>query len=153
MSTWREITEDDVRAAMAGPEDSAYREMLLVSGQADPLPGIILTVANQVRNAIRSCPKNTLDAAAGTLPEGAIFYAVAIIRYRLLSRFAIGEQDQPGDARTNEWREALKWLDMVRGCKEVIEQPDGDGTETSTPRIDTRSTHERQATRDRLSGL
>lgn len=151
--TWRALSEDDVRPAMAGPEDAAYREMLLVSGQADPLPAIISQVTMQVRNAIRSCAKNTLHADATFLPEGAIFHAVAIIRYRLLSRFAIGEQDQPGDARTSEYKEALRWLELVRSCKEIIEQPDGTGTETAGTRIVVVSNNERRATREKLGGL
>ena len=154
MSTWRAITEDDVRAAMAGPEDSAYRERLLVSGQADPLVAIIAQVVVQFRNAIRSCGKNSLHATATFLPEGAIFHAVALIRYRLLSRFAVGSDDQPGEARSNEYREALRWLELVRSCKELVEQPDGDGTETGGSEIEVSSdTPVRQWTRTKQSGL
>ncbi len=148
------MTEDDVRALMAGPEDAAYREGLLISGQADPLVAILSQVTLQVRNAIRSCPKNRLHADASFIPEGAVYHAAAIARYRLLGRFAIGEQDQPGDARTTEYREALKWLDLVRSCKELIEAPDGDGTETAQSTIEVGSdVPVRKWTRKQQSGL
>lgn len=154
MSTWRAITEDDVRASMAGPEDGAYRERLLVSGQADPLVAIISQVTLQFRNAIRSCGKNSLHATATFLPEGAIYHAVALIRYRLLSRLAIGGDDQPGEARTNEYREALRYLELVRSCKELVEQPDGDGTETGGSEIEVSAeTPARKWTRSQQSGL
>ncbi len=42
---------------------------------------------------------------------------------------------------------------MVRKCEEIIEQPDGDGTETAGARIVLVSDNERRATRDKLSGL
>lgn len=147
------MTEDDVQAIMAGPEDTAYREQLLATGQPDPLPRIITQVTTLVRNAIRSCAKNTLHADPTYIPEGAIFYASAIARYRLLGRFAIGEQDQPGDARTREYREALDWLKMVRKCEELVEQPEGTGSESAGSEIEVVSNNAREATRDNLKGL
>ncbi len=144
-----------MRPAMAGPEDSAYRERLLSSGQGDPLPEIIAQVVSQVRNAIRSCPKNKLHATPGFLPDGAVFHAVAIIRYRLLSRFAVGERDQPGDARKTEYNEAIRWLELVRSCKEVIEQPDGDGSEPGPGggQVEQITPARRRADREGLAGL
>lgn len=139
---------------MAGPEDDAYRAQHLATGQADPLPGIISQVTMQIRNAIRSCAKNTLHEDASYLPEGAIFHAVAIARYRLLSRLAIGEVAAPGDARTAEYKEALRWMELVRSCREIIEQPYGTGTETTQPQIEVSSnTPRREWTRDKQSGL
>lgn len=152
--TWRALTEDDVRALMAGPEDEAYRSQLLSAGQPDPLPAILTQVTTQVRNAIRSCAKNTLHADASYIPEGAVYHAAAIARFRLLGRFAIGEQDQPGDARKTEYQEALKWLDLVRTCKEVVEQPEGTGSESGGSEIEVGSeVPERQWTRRQQSGL
>jgi hypothetical protein len=153
--SWRALTEDDIRAAMAGPEDTAYRETLLATGQSDPLPEIMSQVTAQVRNAIRSCAKNQLHADASYLPEGAIFHAVSLVRYRLLSRFAIGEQEQPGDARTNEYREALRWLELVRSCREVVEQPGGTGSETGPGggTLEQITPSRRRADREGLRGL
>lgn len=151
---WRAITEDDIRAAWTAPEDEAYRSRLLAGGQADPLPVVIAQVTLQVRNAIRSCPKNKLDADTTTLPEGTIFHAVAIIRHRMLSRFAIGEDDQPGDARSGEYREALRYLELVRSCKEIIDQPDGDGTEVKDGgSLEQITPNRRRADREGLKGL
>lgn len=152
--SWRAITEDDIRSALTAPEDEAYRSQLLSSGQTDPLEIVKQQVVTEFRNAIRSCPKNRLHATATYLPEGSIYHAVAVIRYRLLSRLAIGEQDQPGDARTNEFNLAMSWLKEVRACREMIEAPDGDGTEVpSAGNLEQIAPARRRADREGLSGL
>lgn len=139
---------------MAGPEDMAYRQQLLATGQADPLPGIMSQVTLQIRNAIRSAPRNQLHEDPTYLPEGAIYQAVAIARFRLLSRFAIGGDDQPGDARTTEYREAIRWMDLVRSGKELIEPPYGTGAESSgAGQMEQVTATRRRADREGLKGL
>lgn len=138
---------------MSEPEDTAYRTSLLVSGQTDPLVQIISQVTLQFRNAIRSCGKNRLHETASWLPEGAIFHAVAIIVFRLLSRLSAGGEE-PGESRKMEYKEALKWLELVRSCKELVEEPDGSGTETGGSEIEVSSeTPARKWTRGQQSGL
>jgi phage gp36-like protein len=153
--SWRAITEDDIRAAITAPEDEAYRAQLLTSGQTDPLETIKAQVTLQVRESIRSCAKNKLHANATFIPEGAIFNAVAIIRHRLLTRFAIGEQDQPGESRRDEYREALRWLERVESCKVAIENPDGDGSESGPGggQMEQITPARRRADREGLKGL
>ncbi len=152
--TWRAITEDDVQAAMSEPEDTAYRTSLLVSGQTDPLVQIISQVTLQFRNAIRSCEKNRLHETATWLPEGAIFHAVAVIVFRLLSRLSAGGEE-PSKSREMEYKEALRWLELVRSCKEIIEQPDGDGSESGpgAGQMEQITPARRRADREGLRGL
>lgn len=151
--TWRSISEDDVWSSLSGPEDSALRERLLVSGQTDPLVTIIGQVTRQFRNAIRSFSANTLHEDQNFLPEGAIFHAVAVIRYRLLSRFAVGKDDQPGESRRDEYKEGIAWLNLVRSGDELIEPPDGTGSETGGSQIEVLSDNDREMTRQNLKGL
>jgi hypothetical protein len=120
--SWRAITEDDIRSAMSGPEDTAYRSKLLASGQSDPLVEIIAQVTLEFREAIRTCAANRLHEDGDFLPGASIRHAVAIIRHRLLTRFDVGAV---GEARLMEYREATRYLDAVAACKRAVEQPDG----------------------------
>lgn len=138
---------------MAGPEDQAYRERLLSDGQGDPLPEIIEQVTLEIRNAIRSNRDNQLHSDATFLPAGAIYHAVAIVRFRLLSRFAVSEADQPGDARKTEYREAITWLDLVRKGTERVEPPYGEAdaqAPSPSPRLSGRP---RRFTRNTQDGI
>ena len=147
---WTEITEDDWRSSINEPEETAVRAGMIASGQADPFGVVARQVTDLVRNAIRSGPGNRLDPDATKLPPSANFHAVALIRFRLLTRFASELLD---DDRRLEQKQAMDWLKEVRRGFEKIEAPDGDGTDTATPMIEVRSNHERQATRDNLRGL
>lgn len=120
MSTWTEITESDLQAALNGTESSEYQSALLKAGQTSPLPGIISQVTAEVRGSVRSCRDNTLDPASeSTIPNSLRHHAMAIIRYRLLSGF-VGEISA---ARTEEWRQANRVMEQVRSCSFRIEEP------------------------------
>lgn len=147
---WAQLTEDDWQSSVSDEEETAVRSAMLASGQEDPFEVVKRQVTALFRNAIRSHSGNRLDADEATLPPAAIYHAVAKLRFRLLTRFC---SELITDDRRTENKEAESWLKEVRRGIEKIEAPDGDGTEVPKPRIDTRSTNERQATRDRLSGL
>lgn len=148
--SWRAITEDDLRSAINGTEDTAIRTSALSEGQADPYVSVKAQIVALFRGAIRSGSGNTLDEDEETLPEGAIFHAVAKIRFRLLTRFA---SDLLDDDRRTENKEAESWLNYVRRGVEKIEQPGSAPSAPAGPAITLISTHERQATRDNLAGL
>lgn len=148
---WRAITTDDVMASMNKIETDALRTKLLVSGQSDPLPQIISQVTLEVREAIRSCDRNRLSVDSSLLPEGAIYQAVALIRHRLLTRFDSGAI---GESRLMEYRTARSYLSEVAACKRAVENPDdGEDAAAPLPDLEMLSHHERQATREKLSGL
>ena len=116
--SWREITDEDVLNSLTGPETAAFRSAALRDGQDDPLPEIIITVTDEVRGYIGGCSNNRLEAGA-TLPRAVIHHAVAIIRYRLISRLPISIND----AREQEYKDARSFLKDVAACRVVIEQP------------------------------
>ena len=146
----REITEDDLRSAINGLEDTAIRTSALAEGQADPYTSVKAQIVGLFRGAIRSGPGNALDDDEATLPEGAIFHAVAKLRFRLLTRFASELLD---DDRRTENKEAEAWLKEVRRGVEKIEQPGSAPGTPSGPAIILISNNERQATRNNLAGL
>lgn len=147
---WRNITEDDLRSAINSREDAAIREGYLAGDQADPFVVVTGQVVGNFRNAIRSSSSNSLTADETLLPEGAIYHAVAKIRFRLLTRFASELLD---DDRRTENREAENWLKEVRRGVEKIEQPGDAPGATHGVSVTVLSNYERQATRQNLAGL
>lgn len=107
---WREPNESDIQSAMTSEEFGTLRGKLIAAGQTDPFAAILGQVTYMFREAIRSNPANTLDETPSTLPEAAIFHAVAIIRHRLLSRF---NTSLPSDARMEEFKAAQAYLREV----------------------------------------
>lgn len=120
--SWRALTAEDVHSAMSEPEVTAFTTKLLVGGQADPLEEIVAQVTLEVREAIRSCRDNSLHATASYLPEGCIRHAVAMARFRLLTRVG----DEISEERKMEYREAQGYLKEVSACKRYVEDPDGE---------------------------
>lgn len=117
---WRELTEDDVLAAMNSAEAAAFRGQLLAEGQSDPLPEVMSQVALEIREAIRSWPKNVLSPAEGEIPSGAVRHAAALVRHRLATRFS--DTREVSEARLMEYREAVRYLDMVASGKRAVER-------------------------------
>ena len=120
---WRSLTDDDLRSAISAAEEASFRTKLLGEGQADPFAVIFAQVTKNFRDAIRANPANELDPDEATLPEGAIFHAVAIVRHRLCGRFNAGEQTE---TRRDEYKEATAWLKAVPSGPPV--EPPGTAT-------------------------
>ncbi len=147
--SWRELTEDDVLTTLAGPELNAYRVAALKAGQADPLAEIVATAVAEARGHIADCAVNRL-AAGMTLPSRVVHHVIAIVRYRLMSRLDM----EVGEARTQEYRDARRFLERVSECKVSIEQPEGATEEDgSNEAIEVVSASGREATREKLRGL
>ena len=147
---WRQLTETDLRSAITSAEDAGIRQGLLAGDQEDPFVTTRRQVVAAFRGAIRSGPGNRLDPDEETLPDVAIYHAVAKIRFRLLTRFASELLD---DDRRTENKEAEAWLREVRRGIEKIEAPDEAPGVTVIQTITLLSTNERQATRENLRGL
>jgi hypothetical protein len=113
--SWRTITADDVLTRLAGPEMTSYRTKALGADQADPLPEIIAGVVAEVRNGIAQNPANRL-AAGETVPPGALHHALAMVRYRLISRLPL----EMKETRRLEYQDALTWL----RSKPLVEAPE-----------------------------
>lgn len=129
--SWRAITDDDIRSAITEPEDTIFRESLLVDGQTEPYSQVAGQVTSLFRDAIRANPANELDPDPTFLPESAIFHAVAIIRQRLTTRFAAGgEEDKTRADEVKAAREYLKAV-AVKGTP-TVDAP-GETVQTKQP--------------------
>jgi phage gp36-like protein len=145
---WRELTEDDVLGVLSAPEVNAYKIAAAGVGQ-DVLSDILTSVVNHCRGYIADNPANRL-AEGVTLPERTHRPALHIVRFDLLTRLNLNVSDDRRSAN----REAIRFFERVAEGKVQIEQPTG-ATDDSGPvqTITVISTHERQATRENLSGL
>lgn len=123
---WRELTEADVLGAMNAPETAAYRAAATGDGQ-DVLADITVQVVQECRAHIADCQHNTL-AAGSTLPIRVIYHAVALIRFRMLTRLDI----EVSDDRRREQRDAVEFFRRVSECKVAIEPGDGSASEDGT---------------------
>lgn len=128
---WRAPVIDDLRSAISSTEETTFRQKLLAEGQSDPFVQIFGPVTGLIRDAIRSHPGNNLNPDPATLPEGAIFHFVVIVRQRLCGRFNSGEQTE---TRRDEYKEATNWLRLVAKGDVAVEQA-ADETATSTPTL------------------
>lgn len=140
--SWRTVTEADVLNALSAPESAAYQSAAAGDNQ-DVLAEITTQVVNECRAHIADCERNSL-AAGETLPERVIYHAVALIRFRMLTRIDM----EVSEDRRREQRDAVEFFRRVSECKVAIEPGDGsasaDGTDSfASPRpgISARSRH------------
>jgi len=123
---WRELTEDDVLAALNEPETIAYQTAAVSAGQ-DVLSEITAQVVQECRAHIADCRHNTL-AAGNTLPDRVMYHAVALVRYRMMTRLDI----EVSEDRRREQRDAVEFFRRVSECKAAIEPGDGTASEDGT---------------------
>ena len=145
---WRTLTESDVLAVLSEPEASAYQSAAIGSGQ-DVLADVLGAVVNHCRGYIADNAANSL-AEGLTLPERCLRPALHLIRKDLLTRLDM----EVSEDRRKDAAEALRFFERVADGKVGIEQPTGAIDNSSpSPAISMLSNHERQATRQNLSGL
>jgi hypothetical protein len=145
---WRQITEDDVLGVLNATELSVYQTAVAGAGQ-DVLADIILQVVEHCRGYIADNKENTL-AEGTTLPLRVMRPALHLIRKDLLTRLDL----EVSEDRRRDATEANRFFERVADGKVSVEQPTG-AIDASGPSqtIETISTNERQATREKLSGL
>ena len=145
---WRELTETDVLGVLNAAEHAGYQAAALADGQ-NPMQDAITAVTNQCRGYIADNSENRL-AEGLTLPERVHLSALHIIRIELLTRLDIEASKDRVEAR----RDAIRFFERVSDGKVKIEQPTGATDDSGAVQtIKVLSNHERQATRDTLSGL
>ena len=103
---------------LAGAELSAYRGAGKAAGQADPLPEVIAAVVDEIRGYVAACESNVLGAG-NTIPDKLKSTALAMIRFRLISRLPL----TVGEDRRQEYRDALDLLREVAACRFRVEEP------------------------------
>jgi hypothetical protein len=145
---WRTLTESDVLGVLSEPEASAYQSAAIGSGQ-DVLADVLGAVVNHCRGYIADHAANSL-AEGLTLPERCLRPALHLVRKDLLTRLDL----EVSKDRLDDAKEALRFFERVADGRVAIEQPTGAIDNSSpSPAISMISTHERQATRQNLSGL
>jgi hypothetical protein len=145
---WRTLTEGDVLAVLSEPEASAYQSAAIGSGQ-DVLVDVLGAVVNHCRGYIADNSANSL-AEGLTLPERCLRPALHLVRKDLLTRLDL----EVSKDRLDDAKEALRFFERVADGRVAIEQPTGAiDTSSPGPAITMLSNHERQATRNSLSGL
>lgn len=145
---WRELIEADVLGVLSEPEAAAYQTAAIGSGQ-DVLADVLGQVVNHCRGYIADNAENAL-AVGLTLPERCLRPALHLVRKDLLTRLDL----EVSKDRLDDAKEALRFFERVADGRVAIEQPSGTlDTSSPGPRIAMVSNHERQATREKLSGL
>ena len=145
---WRELTEADVLGVLNATETSVYQTAVAGETQ-DVLADIIGQVVNHCRGYIADNPANKL-AEGVTLPGRVIRPALHLIRKDVLTRLDL----EVSEDRRKDAAEAIRFFERVADGKVQVELPTG-ATDDRGPQqtIDVVSNHERQATRQNLSGL
>lgn len=145
---WRELTEADILGVLNASETTAYKAAAKSRTQ-DVLADAIRGVVNQCRGYIADNAENRL-AEGLTLPERVHLSALHLIRVEMLTRLDM----EVSKDRTDAKRDAIRFFERVSDGRVGIEQPTGATDDSGTRQtIETISTHERQATRENLSGL
>lgn len=135
--------------SLTGPETSAFKTAALKNGQSDPLAAIIATAVDETRGHIADCQTNRL-AAGATVPSRVVHHVISIIRFRFMTRVGMKVNEE----RTQEYKDARRFLERVSECKVQIEQPDGEVEDDgSNETIEVISSSPRVSTRENLKGL
>ena len=145
---WRELTTDDLLAALSGPEVTALRTKALGDGQNDPVDQALASAVLMVRDRIAAHRGNKL-AAGNTLPEGMVRVAVAIARWDILTRLNVESLMTP--QREGQYKDALAELRDVAAGRVSIETPEeADDTprQAVRPRINGRTSAFKRAQQD-----
>jgi phage gp36-like protein len=122
--SWIAISESAVRSTLAAAELSALRTVQLAAGQMDPLAEIIERTVDEVRGYVAANPLNRVGAA-GTIPGELEAAALALVRYRLVTRLPL--KTLLTEARKDEQRDAITLLRDVAGGRFAILPPDDGG--------------------------
>lgn len=144
---WAALSTDDVKTRVAGAELTAYETAALASGQANPVPLLILQVVAEVRGYIAACASNTLDADATKIPDKLKAAALDIIRYRITTRLPIPVTED----RRREYEDALRLLRDTAACNFSIDDPSSG--EEMAGGVEIAKSTTRQADRDKLAGF
>lgn len=120
MSRWTSISATDLQDTKAAALVDACRTAALGSGQADPVPGIILNVIARIRAEISGCRNNVLDADTTKIPND-----LKSLGCRMILREAMSRIQQPlNDDEREEQRNDLRYLERIAACDVPVAAPD-----------------------------
>ena len=118
--SWITLTPNDLTERLTAPEYSAIKTAATGSF-GNPVPDVLAGVVAEVRGRVAACARNRLGPE-GTIPEELRATALAIARWRVLSRLP-GVGSLQDDARRHEYQDALALLGDVAACRFAIVQP------------------------------
>lgn len=124
---WTEISQDLVLQRMTVTERDTVKNVddptTAEGTPIDVLQQTIDSTIAEIRNAIATCERNTLDTTSlKTIPQSLVPTALALITYRFASR-ALQQPILVQDARYQEYSKALATLDKLRTCEILAENP------------------------------
>lgn len=118
--SWLSITLATLKEAKIAALIDACDSAALGSGQANRAAGIIQGVVNEIRNAVATCNRNSVDSDTTKIPQSQRDLAVDLIIARLKNTI---EQDLTEDERSNI-AERRRQLRDIAACDLVVDQPD-----------------------------
>lgn len=127
--SWVTLSDDDLLAALTSRERDDFGMASAGVGVPDRVFPILETLVAEVRGRIATWSQNTLSADATRIPPSFKSHALAIARWRLLVTVPGYE---PGDARKEEYKAALKFLEDVAAGK-MRPETAGDAVRPSVP--------------------
>lgn len=118
---WITLSESDLGERLAAAELTALQSAA-TGTHGNTVPDVMTSVVAEVRGRVAANKQNLLGAA-GTIPEELRSAALAIARWRALSRLP-GVRSLQDDARRQEYTDALALLAAVARGEFAVEQPD-----------------------------
>jgi phage gp36-like protein len=120
--SWINLTEEDLKGALAGAELTAIQTAALATAQADPVPQAVIDAIQITRSKVAGCLNNYLGLESGgeVIPQECRNACLNLARYFACSRVPAGLINSE---RRKEYEDALHYLDQVAACEVRIELP------------------------------
>ncbi len=106
---WIRVDEALIAEGFNPDEQEAVSQGRAIDPAADPVPGICSGVAGRVRSAVLACGRVRMNADELSIPNALRGEATAILRVRLLTRFALAITEE----RKREAEAAEERLDAI----------------------------------------
>jgi phage gp36-like protein len=122
--SWITLTPADLSATLLAQEVAALSNYSLAAGAADPVAAALADTTGEVRGYI-AARAGEMVGTDGTLPSELKATALAIARWRLLTRLAAGRAAQLllTDARRRDYEDAIARLKDVASGKFFVSPP------------------------------
>lgn len=120
MPNWISISPSDLNTAKLADLVESLRTIALAPGQADPALEVISDVVTRIRNEIKGCQTNLLDADSSTIPLDLKGLAMRMILRQMQSRLRLALNTD----ETEEQRNDLRYLERIAQCKVPVATPD-----------------------------
>lgn len=112
---WSPLTEEILPACL-DPSELESVTALRAQCMQDPVAQVLLGVSTELRTRIASGGRTRLQGGPADIPDALMPAATALVRYRLLTRFAL----EVSDARKAEWDQANQTLRELSSGAYVI---------------------------------